>query len=53
MTSGGDERTLTVAAGGMCIDCQLPLSMGDGAVHQPSELLIAVIPPKPTEEMTS
>ena len=53
MTSGGDERTLTVNPDGMCPDYQLPLSMSDGAVHHPSQLLIPVIRPKPTEEMTS
>jgi hypothetical protein len=46
MTPGGEERTLTVTADGMCIDyCQLPLSMSDGAAHNHSDLLIPAIPP--------
>jgi hypothetical protein len=53
MTSRGDERTLIVTADGMCIDYRLPLSMSDGAVHNPSQSLIPVIRPKATEEMTS
>jgi len=53
MTSGRDERWFAVSADGMCLDYQLPLSMGDGAVQHPSHLLISVIPPKATEEMTS
>jgi predicted acyl esterase len=32
MTSRGDEHTFTVAADGMCIDYQVPLTMSDGAL---------------------
>jgi hypothetical protein len=46
MTSGGEDRTLAVAADGMGIDCyQLPLSMNDGAAHNHSDLLIPAIAP--------